>query len=143
MGSKSKRRRGGNTRARGATPGGVACLRRGFFGRVVRHVLGVLPRERRELGLEPQRVARDPVLGRELRERGADEVLAVMLRLARCVDPAESGADRGDDELGRGLLLPRGAVEERQLASPERIGACAPCGGRRRRAAAKAQERGG
>jgi hypothetical protein len=58
----------------------------------------------RELRLEPDRLAADAVLGRERPQRLADQILAVVLRLAGRVDAAEARQD-GVDDVRRGLVL--------------------------------------
>ena len=46
----------------------------------------------------------------EARDRLAHQVLAIVLGLARRVDPSEASAHGGDDELDSALFLPRGAI---------------------------------
>ena len=72
----------------------------------------------RELRLEPDRLSPDAVLGRERPQRLADQILAVVLRLARRVDPSKARQD-GIHHIRRGLvLLPGRPIEQGQPVAP-------------------------
>ena len=66
-------------------------------------------------GLEIDLIARHKALGHGVGERGAHQLFAVVLGLARGVDGAVASADRLQNELSRPLLLPRRAVYDRRL----------------------------